>query len=203
MTGSDMSSLNVGGVSGGGTPAAAAAPAAAHAAAPAASGGFNAGSLLKYAPMALAGGGMLYDVMKGNKPPEYSPQLSAQAAQMQAQGQQLSSYLASGTLPPGIQAGLDSAHAAAAATIRSQYASRGQSGSSAEATDIANLNQTVVAQGAQIATNLLAQGISESEFSSQIYANLMETSIAQDQQLSNSIATFAGALGKGGISAAA
>ena len=153
---------------------------------------------MKYAPMALAGVGLMESMKAGNKPPEFQSNLATDAAQMQAQGNQLSGYLSSGTLPPGVQAGLDQAHEAAKATIRSQYASRGQSGSSAEAQDLANLAQTTVAQGAQIATNLLAQGISESEFSSQIYAKLMETSIAQDQALSSSIANFAGALGKMG-----
>ena len=180
-----------------------AAPAATTVAPPAASSGFSANSLLKYAPLALTGAGLLYDIGQANKKPEFQGNLSAAAAQEAAQGQQLQGYLASGTLPPGVQAGLDQAHQAAAATIRSQYASRGQSGSSAEAQDLANLNASVVSQGATIATNLLAQGISESEFSSQIYANLMQSSIEQDQQLSNSIAQFAGALGRGGISAAA
>ncbi len=116
---------------------------------------------------------------------------------MAQQGNQLQGYLTSGTLPPGIQAGLNQARDAAIATVKSQFAARGQSGSSAEADAISNININVVSNGANIATQLLNQGISESEFSSQIYANLMQTSIQQDQNLSNSIANFAGALGKG------
>jgi hypothetical protein len=133
-------------------------------------------------------------MLEGSKKPAFESQLSAQAAQMQAQGGQLESYLTSGTLPPGVSAGLRSAHDSAAATIRSQYAQRGQTGSSAEAQDLANLAQTTVSQGAQIATNLLQQGVSESEFSAQLYQTLMETSVKQDAALSASIANFAGGL---------
>jgi hypothetical protein len=138
---------------------------------------------------------------EGNKQPANYGTLEGQAAQLGAQGNQLQSYLTSGTLPPGVQAGLDSAHQSAEATIKSQYASRGMSGSSAEAQDIANLNATVVAQGAQIATGLLQQGVSESEFASGMYEQLMNTSIQQDKDLSASIANFAGALGGAGLRA--
>jgi hypothetical protein len=138
---------------------------------------------------------------EGNKQPANYGTLEGQAAQLGAQGNQLQSYLTSGTLPPGVQAGLDSAHQSAEATIKSQYASRGMSGSSAEAQDLANLNATVVAQGAQIPTGLLQQGVSESEFASGIYEQLMNTSIQQDKDLSASIANFAGALGGIGLKA--
>lgn len=134
-------------------------------------------------------------LLGGDKKPANYGTLEAQAAADASRGSQLQGYLTSGTLPPGIQAGLTQAHGAAEATIRSQYASRGQSGSSAEAQDLQNLASTTMAQGAQIATQLLSQGISESEFSSQLYEQLMNTSINQDNQLSSSIANFAGALG--------
>ena len=140
------------------------------------------------------GAGLAASALSGSKKPADYAQLQALAAQDQAQGTQLQSYLTSGTLPPGVSAGLQSAHDSAAATIRSQYASRGQSGSSAEAQDLANLANTTVSQGANIASNLLSQGIQESNLASGIYENLMKTSISQDEALSNSIAGFAGAL---------
>jgi hypothetical protein len=151
----------------------------------------------------LAGvGGELYSMSKGNKKPEFQAQNEAAAAQMASQGNQLQGYLTTGTLPPGIQAGLNQARDAAISTVKSQYAARGQSGSSSEADAINSINTQVVSNGANIATQLLNQGISESEFASQIYANLMQTSIQQDEKLSNSIANFSGALAKG-FSAAA
>ena len=159
------------------------------------------GMLKSYGPLALSAGGLLSSVLQGDKKPAYQGQVSAEAAQMSAQGQELQSYLTSGTLPPGVSAGLSSAHDSAAATIRSQYASRGQTGSSAEAQDLANLSQTTVSQGAQIATNLLQQGVSESEFSAQLYQSLMDASIKQDAALSASIANFAGGMAGMGLKA--
>jgi hypothetical protein len=168
-------------------------------------GSLSAGSILggvkSYAPLLASGIGLLSSVKEGNKQPANYGTLEAQATQLGAQGNQLQGYLTSGTLPSGVQAGLDSAHQSAEATIKSQYASRGMSGSSAEAQDLANLNATVVARGAQIATGLLQQGVSESEFASGIYEQLMNTSIQQDKDLSASIANFAGALGGVGLKA--
>jgi hypothetical protein len=160
------------------------------------------GMLKSYGPMALSAGGLASSVLQGDKKPAYQGQVSAEAAQMSAQGQELQSYLTSGTLPPGVSAGLASANSSAAATIRSQYASRGQTGSSAEAQDLANLNATTVSQGAQIASNLLQQGISENEFSAQLYQGLMDASVKQDAALSTSIANFAGAMAGMGLKSA-
>jgi hypothetical protein len=192
-------------LTGGGTAAAPAVSGAASSGGTAAGGGLSASSILggvkSYAPLLASGIGLLSSVKEGNKQPANYGTLEGQAAQLGSQGNQLQSYLTSGTLPPGVQAGLDSAHQSAEATIKSQYASRGMSGSSAEAQDLANLNATVVAQGAQIPTGLLQQGVSESEFASGIYEQLMNTSIQQDKDLSASIANFAGALGGIGLKA--
>jgi hypothetical protein len=158
--------------------------------------------LKSYGPLALSAGGLLSSVLQGDKKPAYQGQVSAEAAQMSAQGQELQSYLTSGTLPPGVSAGLASANSSAAATIRSQYASRGQTGSSAEAQDLANLNATTVSQGAQIASNLLQQGVSENEFSAQLYQGLMDASVKQDAALSASIANFAGGMAGMGLKSA-
>jgi hypothetical protein len=167
---------------------------------PGADAGFL-GNLKTYGPLALSGGGLLSSVLAGEKKPKFEGDASAQAAQLQAQGAQLESYLTSGTLPPGISAGLTAAHDAAAATIRSQYAARGQTGSSAEMQDLSNLAATTVSQGAQIATNLLQQGVSESEFSAQLYQSLMQSSMEQDAALSKSISNFAGGLAGMGLKA--
>lgn len=185
-------------------PGAAIAPAAGTAAAPAAATGgegfslSNLGSTLTKNPSLLLTGGMLAkSLLSGNAKPEGQAALEAQAGKLSAQGNQLQSYLTSGTLPPGVGASLNAAHDAAAATIRSQYASRGMSGSSAEQQDLAHLSQTTVSQGAQIATQLLSQGVSEQEFSAQIYQNLMAASAARDKAMSDSMARFAGALAGG------
>ena len=181
------------------TGAAPTAAATAAGATPAATGAGLLGTLKSYAPLLASGGGLLTSMLEGNKNPAFEGQLQSQAAQMASQSAQLESYLTSGTLPPGVSAGLSSAHDAAAATIRSQYAARGQTGSSAEMQDLANLEATTVSQGAQIATNLLQQGVSESQFSAQLYEQLMQASMQQDAALSKSIADFSGSLAGMGL----
>lgn len=153
--------------------------------------------IAKNPSLLLAGAGLAYNMLKPTPTPEFQPQLESSAAQMTAQGQQLQNYLTSGTLPPGVQTSLNSAAAAAKATIRSQYASRGMSGSSAEAADLQNVDNTIVSQGVNIASQLYSTGVSEENMANQIYNNLMQTSLAQDQQLSNAIAGFTNSLAGG------
>jgi hypothetical protein len=153
--------------------------------------------LMKNPQAALSALGLAANLMKGDQMPKYASNVSAEAAQLQAQGAQLQGYLTSGTLPPGIAASLSAAHNSAAATIRSQYAARGQSGSSAEMQDLANLAQTTVSQGASIANQLLTTGVNEQEFASGLYQNLMQTSMQQDVAMSNAIAGFTNAMAGG------
>ena len=150
-----------------------------------------------YGSLALGGAGLAYNMLKGNEPVPYSAQLESQAAQLQAQGAQLQGYLTSGTLPPGMDAALQSAHNAAAAAIRSRYANMGMSGSSAEMNDLSNLAYTTVSQGANIASQLMQTGVNEQQFAAGLYQNLMRTSMAQDTAMSNSIAGFTNAMAGG------
>jgi hypothetical protein len=149
--------------------------------------------------------------------------IDATAGGQIAQGQTLENYLAAGTLPPGVQAGISSAANSAKAAIRSQYANRGESGSSAEAEDLANVDSQAVSAGTTIATQLLQQGASmvgtgvseeatagqlatstdlatgtmdlnAESLAQQIYTQIMNTSLAQDQQLGSAIGNFASAL---------
>jgi hypothetical protein len=92
-----------------------------------------------------------------------------------------------------VQGALNNAGAAAQAAIRSQYASRGMSGSSAEATDLANVQSTIAGQGAQIAQQLLQTGVSESNLSAQLYQSIMSANLQQDAQLGTALSTLAGA----------
>ena len=149
--------------------------------------GKNAGPL-------ISGGGLLASVLRGNQPMPGQAAIGAQAAQLGAQGQQLSNYLASGTLPPGVAQSLHSAGEAAKASIRSQYASRGMTGSDAEARDLANVDTGIVSQGASIASDLLSKGVSESGLSAQLYQTLMNEAIQQDSQLGSAISSFASSM---------
>lgn len=147
----------------------------------------------------LGGAALGYDAIKANSPPAGLSNISTEANQLSAQATQLQSYLQNGTLPPGVQTSLHQAGQQAAATIRSQYAARGMSGSSAEAADLANVQNTIVSQGANIATQLLQTGISEAGLSSQLYEAIMNESIQSDAQLGTALATLASATARPSI----
>jgi hypothetical protein len=138
------------------------------------------------------------DLLEGNKQPANYGTLEQQAGTLAAGGNQLQSYLQSGTLPPGLQTSLNSAATAAQAAIKSRYATTGMSGSSAESQDLQNVANQVSGQGAQIALQLSQQGLSETQLSDQLYAQLMQTSLSQDNALSSAVGNFAGALALGG-----
>jgi hypothetical protein len=163
---------------------------------PAAGGG--AGSFLsgvmKNPAALLAGGGLALDVLRGNQNPPGYAQIQSQAEQAAQQGKQMQGYLTSGTLPPGLQTSLDTARENAEATIRSQYAARGMSGSSAELQDIQNLHNRIVSQGSDMALQLFQQGLSETEISTRLYEVIMNQQIAQDQALSQGITNMVTAL---------
>ena len=174
------------------------------AAAPAASGGFSLGGLLPKNPLSLAGpavagGGLLYDVLKGNQKPANYGALEAQAGQANQQAGQLEGYLTSGQLPAGVQASLDAAKQSAIAAVKGQYANRGMSGSSAEQQDLAGIEEQVASQGATIAQNLYNTGLSQAQLSDQIYAELMQAMVQQDQQMSTAVGNFAGSLALMGL----
>lgn len=142
------------------------------------------------APLA-AGVGLAGDALMNNKALKGERQIQQQAGQLAAQGQTLQQYLQTGTLPPGLQGALDDASAASIATIKSQYAAHGMSGSSAEQDAIANVQQTVAASGAQMALQLLQTGIGESEGAAQLYQSILNSALQQDATLGAAIGRFA------------
>lgn len=115
------------------------------------------------------------------------------ASRNDAQSQQLMTYLQTGTLPPGAQAGLDQGARAAKASIRSQYAGLGLSGSTMERDALANVDERVKAQGFSIAANLLQSGLKESELSGEMYNYLVRAQGARNTGLQSAIANFASA----------
>lgn len=163
----------------------------------------------------VAGGGLAYDVLKGNKTDPNQAQLQAEAPQLQAQGtaltqsgQQLQTYLTNGTLPPALQTQVSNAVAAAKAQIISNAAANGQSTNptqnSALAQELAqadlnglsmagNLEQQLFQSG----TQLLQTGVNETGLSTQIYEALVSMDKANNTQLMSSIASMAAALGGG------
>jgi hypothetical protein len=124
----------------------------------------------------------------------YEGTLAAEAGQLENQGALMRSYLAGGTLPPGQEASLTAASEGATASVASEYAAHGMSGSSAEAQDLQNVQQQKLAAQGQLATQLFSQGVSETEMSANIYTNLMQTQLNQDAELQQAFGNFAAAL---------
>lgn len=177
-------------------------------------------TIKSYGPLALGLGGLGYNVFNSLTAPKDSSlsgttsALAAEAANAKTQGQQLQSYLTSGTLPAGAQNAINSALQSATETVQSQIASQkaairsryAQMGGNTSAMEqdlanvdqqasnqISNLQSQAASQGASIATNLLNAGVSETGLSSQIYAQLMQSATAQNTALSNSITSLASA----------
>lgn len=104
----------------------------------------------------IGAGAAAIPLLTGNSAMPGQEQLNSLAQQMSGSSAALTGYLNSGTLPPGVQAGLKSASESAKAAMRSMFASRGMSGSSSEVAALANIDQTTAAQGAEIAMKLHA-----------------------------------------------
>lgn len=151
-------------------------------------------------PLGLAAGvaGLGYNIFEGQKTSANEKALEASAASQAASGAQLQNYLNTGTLPPGVQAQVDQATAAAKARIISGYASRGQNAdpaqNSALAQELAGVDTSAIALQGQLATNLLNSGIQETGMSNNLYQALIQIDQTQATNMGKAIANFAGAL---------
>lgn len=146
----------------------------------------------------ISAGGLAMNAIKGQQALPGQNALAQQAATANAQGAQLQSYLTNGTLPQGVQQSIDQATQSTIASIRSQHAAQGTSGSSAEQQEIASATANSKSQGASIAMQLLQTGINESGLASKLYENMMQNALQQDQALAGSIQNFATAMGGSG-----
>jgi len=153
--------------------------------------GANAGPL-------VAGAGLITD-LAGNQTLPGQNEIGELAGGLQTQGQELSSYIKNGTLPPGAQAGIDQATKAAQAAIRSKYAADGMSGSSAEVQDLNNVTEQAQAQQFQEASTLLQEGLDATSISGQLYAEMMNFDQQQSAQTGAAISSLAGALSGGTV----
>ena len=152
---------------------------------------------------AIGAAGLGYSVLQGQKAPAYSPELQAQASALNAQGQQLLSYLQNGNLPPGLQASLDQATSAAKAKIISNFASQGlntdPTQNTALAQQLAQVDQQALISTAQIGQQLMTTGLQEAGLSSSLYQTLANIDQTQTANIGKSISSFASALsGTGG-----
>jgi len=165
--------------------------------------------------IAIAGGALGYDVLKGNPNSAAENQLNAnastltaQGAQIEGLGTQLTQYLQSGTLPPGQQAAVTQAVQARKAQIIANAAANGQNTNptqnSALAQDLANADQNGLVMAGQLesqlattGTQLISAGLNATGLSSQIYEALVKIDQTNNSTLMSAIASMAAALGGG------
>lgn len=152
---------------------------------------------------AIGAAGLGYSVLTGQKQSQYAADMSAQASQLNAQGQQLLSYLQNGNLPPGLQQSLTQATSAAKAKIISNFASQGLNTDPAQNTalaqELAAVDQQALISTAQIGQQLMTSGLSETGLSSQLYTTLAGIDQTQTANIGKAIANFASSIsGSGG-----
>ncbi len=146
---------------------------------------------------ALGAGGMVANAIKGDK------QSGAEKASSEIAGQQaaLGKDLTSGKLQPGQQGIIDKQLQDAITTIKSKYAGMGLSGSTMEASEIANAQQ----QAGNYATQLIQQntttGLNALNMASSSNQQIVQDQIGQDKSLYDSIIALAGTGSGGGKSA--
>ncbi len=148
--------------------------------------------------LALGAGGLGYSILNGQKQTANEKALADQAAQSGALGNQLSSYLTSGTLPPGLQAGVTSAvqndKAAAISNAAHQGLSTDPTQNTALAAQLSAIDAQTPALTAQIGQQLLQGGQAASGLSSQTYTTLANIDQTQTQAIGKAIASMAAAL---------
>lgn len=190
-----------------GAPAAANVGGAAATAAPTASSPFSLESLVGSVGksvaanplgLGLAGGGLIYSVLSEKQVGEAQQKLAQEAAALGPQGQQLMSYLSSGSLPPGLKLQLDQATKAAKASVISNYAKQGLSTdptqNSALAQQLQMIDQQAVISVSQIGEQLYTTGLQTAGLSSQLYTQLAQLDQTQTANIGKAIANFAGAI---------
>lgn len=148
--------------------------------------------------LALGAGGLGYNILNGQKQTANVKALEDQAARQANTGAQLEGYLTSGTLPPGLKAGVDQAVSSAKANAISNAAKSGQSTDPTQNTALAAQLQAIEAQvpqlTAQIGQQLLTSGISASGLSSSLYTTLANIDQTQTTAIGKSIANMSAAL---------
>ena len=117
------------------------------------------------------------------------------ATQTGQTGAQLQSYLANGTLPPGLMQAVDTATQSAIQNIKAKYAANGMGvNSTPEAQDIAKIQANVPATIATIGQQLLQSGTADLQISQGTLQNLLTANTSLNNQTNQAIANLARAL---------
>ena len=145
----------------------------------------------------VTGVGLVENLMRSRQTLPGMGQQGSIAAGAAQQGTLLSSYLTSGTLPPGVQSSINQALNSAITTIRSRHAAAGTSGSSTEQQEIAAAQQNAVTNGVNIADQLLSAGSNLTSLSAQVYQALVTENQALNTGVNQAVGNLAYVLGGG------
>jgi hypothetical protein len=149
----------------------------------------------------LAGAGLGYNILRGSQTSPEMKALAGQAGQLNAQQAQLMSYLQKGTLPPGLQQGVQNATAAMKANLIRNAAHNGQSTdptqNTALAQDLANVDRQAIELIAKEGVALMNSGLQAAQISSNLFAMLEKIHQEQSASTGRAIANFAAALSGG------
>lgn len=150
---------------------------------------------------AAAGVGLGMNLLRGNPTDPNQAKLQATANELGEQGKMFQNYLATGTLPPAMQAQLTQATEAAKARIISNHARNGMptdpSQNSALAAELNAVDLNAVGAMAQAQMDMLKTGLNETGLSTQLYETLVKMDRQNNTDLMNAISSFASALGGG------
>lgn len=156
--------------------------------------------------LGASGIGLINSLAKQNpatNPVSDASQLQGLATQTGQEGAALSNYLLTGTLPTGLQAGVDQATKAAIQGIKAKYAANGMGpNSTPEQQDINSYMASVPARVAQIGQQLLQSGQSLTSLSASTLDHLLSSNTALNNQTNAAIANLARALSGGGLAPA-
>lgn len=147
--------------------------------------------------VALGAAGLGLEAMRSQNLPQIG-NLQGAAGNLAGQGAALQNILQSGQLPAGAQSAIDQATESAKASIRSQYAQMGLSGSTMETQALASADQQAASQKFNIVNQLVTQGVGETEAAAGLYQNIMQAQLQQDNALGSAIGNFGAALAGGG-----
>ena len=152
---------------------------------------------LQAAGIGLSGGMMLKNLM-GDQTVPGQGQLTDAQKRLSEQSQQMMGYLNNGQLPAGAQASLDRMVKNAQAAVRSQFASHGMSGSTAEQDAMQQIQTNALIAQNQMATQLFGQGVQLAGMDMNAINNIITQNTAAAKEMGQSLSNFAAALAGGG-----
>lgn len=151
---------------------------------------------IKAGEVALAGGGLLYNMLgqKGSAEQQDLNQLQAAATSANTAARAAEAPLLSGVLPPGAQSAFRQSKANQEAAVKSAYISMGMPGGTGQAEAEQAIDMNVAAQQLAMENSLFGEAAGFVGVASQDYQNIIADQQAKDQQFNAALGGFVAAL---------